>query len=78
MGHTCKDKVSGFVGVCTGVVDYLTGCSQALLSPKADEKNSVGESKWFDLQRLVIVEGSIAIVLDNSATPGCDLAAPVR
>lgn len=73
--HRCRDRVTGFTGVCTGVVFYATGCSQALLVPPVDEKGQPREAQWYDLQRVEVLERH-AVQLDNGETPGCDAAAP--
>lgn len=72
LGYTYKDLISEFEGVATGYVKYLTGCNQALITPRGD-----GEARWFDVQRLVRVKRD-RIVLDNSRAPGCDIPAPIR
>ncbi len=77
LGATYKDKITGFQGVCTGKVQYLTGCNQALIVPKAAEDGSLRDAIWFDEQRLDQVGGE-RIELDNGKNPGCDIPAPVR
>lgn len=77
LGRTYKDKVTGFVGVATGHVHYISGCSQVLLCPAVSADGAMRESKWLDEQR-VMAQGGDVIVLDNGATPGCDMAAPKR
>lgn len=77
LGTTQRDKITGFQGVVTGHCLYLSGCNQALLVPKVDEKGSHVEPHWFDVQRLEQV-GTDTIKLDNGATPGRDMAAPKR
>jgi len=47
-----KDSITGFTGVVTARADYLTGCRQYLVTPKA-QKNKMGESMWFDEDRLI-------------------------
>lgn len=75
LGRTGTDRISGFQGVATGYVQYLTGCHQFLLVGKsADGKEAAVQ--WFDEQRLTF-KGN-AIVLDNGDHPGCDAAAPIR
>ena len=76
-GRTATDKITGFTGVITGFVEYLTGCNQALLVPKSENGNKLVESQWFDVQRLEFADNA-QIVLDNTPTPGCDRAAPKR
>lgn len=77
LGQKYKDKISGFEGVATGFVQYLTGCNQALLAAKMKKDDKEPKSIWFDEQRLDPV-GKKVISLDNSKTPGPDLPAPIR
>lgn len=77
-GRKVKDRITGFSGVVTGVVFYLTGCHQALVCPGMDKDGKLQDSNWFDIQRLEVDEAEAAIVLDNSASPGCDRAPPKR
>jgi len=78
LGMTVIDRISGFRGVVTGRAEYLSGCTQCLLGAKVRSDGSFVDSKWFDEQRLEVQAGEPIVVLDNSTTPGCDLAAPKR
>lgn len=78
LGVTYRDKVTGFKGVCTGQVRYLSGCNQALITPHCRDDGSYVEAQWFDEQRLDEVEGVDRIFLDNGNTPGFDTQAPKR
>lgn len=78
LGTTQRDKITGFQGVVTGYVTYLTGCNQALLAAPIKRGGSSPESQWIDEQRLEPVRGKKKIVLDNRASPGFDKPAPVR
>lgn len=77
LGRTYKDKITGLVGVCTGVCTYISGCTQALIAPRSKDGKS-SESVWFDTQRLDWVKGKETITLQNEKTPGFDRAAPTR
>jgi hypothetical protein len=70
LGHTYKDTITGFTGVATGYVKYITGCNQALLTPKTRGGGGLNEPHWFDEQRLKPVKGAAVITLDNGATTG--------
>ena len=77
LGNNYKDRITGFAGVATGHVRYITGCNQVLLAPTVDKEGKLRESQWFDEQRLEALDGA-TIVLENSGTPGPDKAAPKR
>lgn len=77
-GFTLRDKVTGFTGVATGAVQYITGCNQVLLVPKVDEQGKLRDSQWFDEQRLELLPGEDAVHVDNSQFNGPDKEAPKR
>ena len=52
LGVKAKDNVTGFSGIVTGRVEYLTGCRQYLITPKAG-KDKLNEAYWFDEDRLI-------------------------
>jgi hypothetical protein len=70
LGFMGSDKVTGFRGRVTAVVEYLSGCTQVLLSPPVKDDGTEREGKFFDVQRVAIDSTIPAIVLDNSKTPG--------
>lgn len=73
LGVTVTDRISGFTGIVTGRVEYISGCNQLLVTPKAGK-----DAAWFDEQRCKVDIRRAAIVLDNSGNPGHDKSAPVR
>jgi hypothetical protein len=77
LGATYRDCITGFEGVATGYVVYITGCNQALLVPRAKD-GALVEAQWFDEQRLANVPEAKIIKIDNGATPGFDRPAPKR
>jgi hypothetical protein len=77
MGRKYRDKITGFEGVATGYVEYITGCNQVLLAPRVKEDGNKVGSEWYDEQRLELV-GEEIIKLDNGINPGCDMAAPIK
>lgn len=78
LGLTFRDKITGFRGVATGQVEYLTGCNQVLLAPPIGSDGKPQDAHWFDVQRLARDYEVERIVLDNGPTPGCDVPAPKR
>jgi len=75
LGSKVKDKITGFTGIVTGYVRYLSGCNQALVVPPLDKDGKLQEANWFDEQRLEKADDSI-VTLDNGKTPGPDKPAP--
>lgn len=78
LGTSVTDRITGFKGIVTGHVQYLSGCNQCLVAPKVNADGTFKESQWFDEQRLIVDEKKQAVTLDNGKTPGADRAAPKR
>lgn len=78
LGHTVTDRITGFKGVVVGVVNYISGCEQALVQPPVDKDGKIPESQWLDVQRLNASTGDKPIVLQNTGSPGFDRAPPRR
>src|SRR3546814_1776690 len=54
LGQKVKDKITGFTGIVTGYVTYITGCNQALFAPQVGQDGAIKDACWFDEQRLVV------------------------
>lgn len=78
MEKTYRDKITGFQGVATGYVNYISGCNQVLLAPHVSDDGSMRDSYWFDVQRVEVISGSGTIILHNEQNLGFDKAAPKR
>jgi hypothetical protein len=76
LGFTYVDRITGFTGVATGHVRYITGCNQVNLTPKVASDGKQRDPAWFDEQRLERVTSEEQIVLNNDTTPGFGPAAP--
>ena len=72
LGITAKDKITGFKGVITGRVQYLTGCDQYLLCPPVDKEGKPGEACWYDENRIERVGKKKPICLDGPDDSGQD------
>jgi hypothetical protein len=59
-GKVATDKVTGFTGVITGRCDYIYGCSQYLITPKATDIHKAADGVWMDIGRLEIGEQTIS------------------
>ena len=77
IGKTGTDVLTGFTGLITGYTEYISGCNQLLLAPKAKDGKYV-EPMWFDVQRVEIDPLVDKVSLDNEETPGPDKEAPKR
>ena len=77
LGSTVKDKITGFTGIVTGYVSYISGCNQALIIPRVGDDGKLIEAEWLDEQRLDLLDDPV-ITLDNGDNPGFDRTPPKR
>lgn len=76
LGATYIDKITGFKGVCTGYVQYITGCNQLLLAPRIKADGGLDDGRWFDEQRCDVVKSVDVVTIDAGTAPGFDTPAP--
>jgi len=70
LGDRGQDAITGFEGIVTARVEYISGCVQVCVTPGGlDEKGQIRKGEYFDIQRVHVVNAG-AVVLDNGATPG--------
>jgi hypothetical protein len=77
LGSKVTDKITGLTGRVVGIVEYISGCNQVLVSPPVDKDGKYVDAHWVDVQRLEILDEP-RVTLDNGTTPGCDMPAPVK
>lgn len=78
-GDRVEEKISGFKGIVTGSVSYITGCNQHLVTAKSKDENSDSERVWFDEGRLSLLEKEVIKPVDvEGAKKGSDLSAPTK
>ena len=89
-GQFVQDVFTGFTGYVTGLVHYITGCDQALVTPFAERKAyekepSQAEPKWFDVDRLKVLKDEIVSLpghenasSDTKKNVGFDIQPPIR
>lgn len=75
LGKTVKDQITGFEGVVTGRVEYLTGCAQLLVQPKVKESGDFAESRWFDETRCLVTDEN-PVFVNGTPNAGPDKPAP--
>ena len=78
LGKTVVDKITGFSGIVTGYVTYISGCNQCLIAPPVDKDGKTRDGLWLDEQRLIANESIPAVVLANENHAGFDMEPPVR
>ena len=60
LGKHYRDMVSGFEGVCTGIVEWLYGCRQYILSPKSESASKKEHGSLFFEKQLEYLDDGIA------------------
>lgn len=78
LGSTVTDEITGFTGIVTGRVEYISGCNQLLVTARVGADGAVKDPQWFDEQRCAVDSSKPKLVLKNEASPGFDKAAPKR
>ena len=77
LGAEVRDKVTGFKGIVIGHAEFLTGCDQYTVQPKANKSGSKFEDgRWFDEGRLEKVGEGIHEEEVKAEKDGCDTPAP--
>ena len=69
-GKLCRDKVTGFEGVCTGRLTSIFCSDLYCLAPKSKKKTVKLKPEWFDEGRLEILGTAIAVDDVKAERPG--------
>jgi len=69
LGKNGLDLISGFKGVITSKIKYLTGCDQYGITSKVNAKGEGGDTEYFDV-RSVKVSGRRINIQDAPEDPG--------
>jgi hypothetical protein len=77
LGQEVKDSITGFFGLATGRVEYITGCNQVLVQPQCKPDGEYIENRWFDEDRLSVINGTV-FALPRATANGPDKPAPRR
>ena len=56
LGDEVRDRITGFEGMAVQRSEYLNGCVQFEVQPKADEKGELPDSAFVDEQQLEIIK----------------------
>lgn len=83
IGLTAEDTITKFRGIVTAEVRYISGCTQACLSPPVDADGKQRDGVFFDIQRLKIDHTIPRVILakvveERPAPPGFDRLPPPR
>ena len=75
LGQTVEDRITGFKGIVTGRVEYITGCNQVLLVPRVNSEGARIEAEWFDEERVTVLD-VVVFSLETKSPSGFDRPAP--
>lgn len=56
LGDEVQDLVTGFKGVITGQVRWISGCNQYTVNPGLDKEGKVAASEWLDENRVKLLK----------------------
>jgi hypothetical protein len=59
LGSKVKDRVTGFSGIATARIEYITGCVQYAVTPDSLQDGLPIDNQWFDECRLDVQRGKI-------------------
>ena len=70
LGQRVRDRITGFEGIATSRVEYLTGCVQYCVKPdKLDEKGKMIEGEYIDMGQLEILGAGISLSEEKWGIP---------
>lgn len=69
LGASYRDTVTGFEGIATGRVEYLTGCEQVYLEGSR-EGGKDASTCWADIDRVEFLEQKPELELAHTAAGG--------
>lgn len=75
LGKTYSDRITGFAGVATAKIQYLTGCEQTGLQPRELRDGKPMETVWFDDQKLTATDEP-SVEIDEAEFTGADFSPP--
>lgn len=74
LGATYRDLLTGFQGMATAVIRYITGCTQVGLCPGLNGEGKIGDSTFLDWTRLVRLT---AVPVVKIRDPEAPVTAPI-
>lgn len=78
LGITVVEIVTGYTGIVTARVEFITGCNQYHVQPKLKGNAEFQEGRYFDETRLSELNEKIVKIPESKKYPGCDTLAPLK
>ena len=60
LGKNCRDIVSGFEGICIGIVEWMYGCRQFVIQPKAENGVKKNYSHFMFEKQLEVLDDGVS------------------
>lgn len=71
LGDKVKCKITGQEGIVTGLVQFITGCDQAIVQPPLDKAKAKPATFWLDIHAAEVVKaGAVKINNPEARTTG--------
>jgi len=68
LGIEAEDKITGFKGIVMSRSEHLTGCNVYSIAPKVLDAGKIGETQWFDENRIKKISEGVSDQFDNYDT----------
>jgi len=67
LGDKVKDRITGLVGIATGVTKWLYGCTRFAIQPQEIKDGKPAELWWVDEPQVEVLEAGVVKPLQPSA-----------
>lgn len=78
LGDRAKDRISGFVGIVTGITEWLYGCRRIGLQGEKLKDGKPQETVWVDEGQAILVKPEVVKPFEVAATPVLSTGGPPR
>jgi len=70
LGDRVTDRVTGFIGTATTMIEHLNGCKQIEITPKVDKEGKIQKAIWVDLQQVEKMKAEKPVKVEKKKTGG--------
>lgn len=76
LGWRLRDKATGFTGIATARIEYISGCIQYCILPEVKDDGKYVDGVYIDEQRIEFVDNGIAVEARLTGGPSSRGEAP--
>jgi hypothetical protein len=69
LGDKVRDTVTGFTGIATARVEYISGCVRYAVTPQVGEDNKMLDAQYCDWQTMVVLEEAKPVRMARTGGP---------